>query len=162
MTGRFQAVIDTVQLFNRKVMSAPALAEYPTSLTTAHLPLSLTWPGGATVQPYQTSLPLEIDVIVEAIAQGDYNVIKQECLRLMDAMDALYRPFLNQGAEPLSYDPVVQIDPDSPLQISAILPSPVSGQSIQYPFHEYHGFKINLTVQISHLREARTQSYIEG
>ncbi|MCL4296151.1 MAG: hypothetical protein KJ077_10505 [Anaerolineae bacterium] len=156
----YLAAIDALQAVNRSIGNAPPLAEYPTSVTTAHLPLILTWPGAAVIGPYQTSMPFEIDVIVEAIGQGDFNMVKQVCLEYMDKLAALYRKHLQQGAEPISYNPVVQVDPDSPLQMSAILPSPTNGAALNYPFMDCHGFKLNLSVQVVHLKQKPSPVFI--
>lgn len=127
---------------------APDWLDYPPSLTTAQLPIMLTWPAQQTLTPYEHIFGLSCEFIVSAFDQGQFNYVKQECLTLMDEVRTLMQPYLGPEAVPLSYTPQIEIVPGQSLSISPILPSPVTGDALSYTAFEYHGFRVSFDVRV--------------
>lgn len=135
-------------------ISAPQWQDYPASLTTSMLPIALTWPVDHRVTPFDGDIiNITIDVAFEAIARGSFDAVRSNLLGIMDDYAAALRPYLENDPSvtlQLVADPITDIVPGSPMQMSGLLPNPESGAALQYPAREYWGFRITgLQLQVN-------------
>ncbi|MCG3207316.1 MAG: hypothetical protein FOGNACKC_00916 [Anaerolineae bacterium] len=145
------AAINAIQTLNATIspdLWAPQWLDYPPSLGTNNLPVVLTWPESWIIDPFESTLPLQLEFIVDPIDQGDFNQVKNACAGLMEAAAAVYAPYIEPGANWLATNPCIQIMPGQALRFSGILPSPVTGNSLSHPALNYHGFRLSLTLHL--------------
>lgn len=147
--------INAIQAINATVsgIKAPEWEDYPPSLTTAMLPMALTWPSEDTIGPFDgDTVALTINVAFEAIARGSFDAVRQNLMGVMDSFRVLYRPYIENDPSvtlQLNSDPIIEIVPGAALRMSGLLPNPESGAALAYPAMEYWGFKISgLAVRI--------------
>lgn len=139
--------INAIQTINAQAgVSAPAWDDYSPSLTTAMLPLAMTWPTEHIITPFEgDTVGLSINVAFEAISRGSFDAVRQNLLGVMDAFRVLYRPYIENDPTTgmlLNANPRIELVPGSVVRMTGLLPNPESGAALAYPALEYWGFKI--------------------
>lgn len=142
--------IDALQALHRTVsgvITAPALAGYPTVLETAMLPCVLVWPvqgswyvkGGAARQMVRT---MQVLGYVEPLGQ---NTIPTRAVQAIDLLQRLINLYTTISAIPLSNPPPYQLTIES----SSDLPHQDGGLQADLAFggRAYAGFMISLNVR---------------
>ncbi len=130
---------------------APHVDRYPTQLTTAQLPLALTWPGGSSFDFEGISggkrrfmQSLTIIVYIQPLAQNDIPSRTNEALDWLDVTRnaLLDHTVLIQETGPQAYQAVLTQGLGSPHRDSGVTPS------LSFGGVSYVGFTIDITVRV--------------
>ena len=142
----------TVTLGSKTItMHAPHLERYPTQLTTAQLPLALTWPSASSFDYEGVSggkrrfmQSLTIIVYIQPLGQNDIPSRAEEAIEWLDVVRnaILDKNVLISETGPQAYQAVLTQSIGSPYRDSGITPS------ISFGGVSYVGFTIDATVRI--------------